>query len=107
MGLGEAIYLASGSRKRQKGSGLQYVGISNDPRSRFSGQHHKLPEITRNFAVWVGLVVSQARSGRRGKSRSLRHSTMVDRAEWAMAYLLMLPLNVRKRAKPPPEPLTV
>ena len=101
--LGEVVYLATGKRRYQRRSGLQYVGISSDGGSRFNKAHHRLPEVTRSFGIWVGEIISHGIAGRRRKRHPIRHSVAVDRAEWTMAYFLALPLNIRKRKKPPPE----
>lgn len=93
----EAVYLALGCCGRQRRGRMQYVGVSGDAASRFNGQHQKLPGITRNFRLWVGEVASHAVAG----PKKLKRSVAVEAAEWAMAYFLELPLNVRKRAKAP------
>jgi hypothetical protein len=105
--IGEVVYLATGKCRGQKISRLQYIGISSDPRSRFNKNHHRLPEITRAFGIWVGEIVSHGVAGRPSKRRPIRHSIAVDRAEWTLAYFLELPLNKRKRRKPPPQSIAL
>jgi hypothetical protein len=100
--LREVLYLATGQRAYQRKGTMQYVGISNDPKSRFNGNHHTLPEIKRNFGIWIGEIVSHGIAGRRAHNQPVMHSLAVERAEWAIAYFLALPLNQRKRRKPPP-----
>lgn len=95
--LGEAIYLAVGRRKRQRSTRMQYVGISGDPKSRINQNHHKLPDINSELGLWVGKVVSHAVAGR----KRMKLSVMVNSAEWALAFFLELPLNDRKRRRPP------
>lgn len=101
--VGECLYMAAGMRRYQRTSSLQYVGLSTDPESRFTNQHHKLPEVTRNFKVWIGQVVSHSIAGRRAQHQPSSHSVAVGLAEWMLAYFLQLPLNVQKRANPPPD----
>ena len=104
-GVKEGLYLALGKRAYQRETSLQYVGISNDTQSRLYGNHHGLSPIVQDFSLWIGSVVSHAMAGRRNTLQPMAHSVTVDRAEWAMAYFLSLPLNIRKRSKPPPESL--
>jgi len=105
--LGEVVYLALGKRSRQHKPRMQYVGISSDSETRFNKHHHKLPEISREFRIWVGEVVSQAVAGRRAARHPVKHTVAIDRAEWTLAYFLALPLNERKRRKPPPEAIVL
>lgn len=99
-GLGEVIYFALGRTRYQRSTRLQYIGISNNGSSRFTGQHRTLPEIRGNFALWIGVVASHGVTGR-DKRRPIRHSLTINLAEWMLAYFLGLPLNVRKRRRPP------
>ncbi len=101
--LGEVLYLATGKKPYQRSPIMQYVGISNNPTGRFTTQHHVLHDVTREFQMWIGLIASQRTAGRRSASHPVSHSLAVDRAEWTLAYFLELPLNERKRSKPPPE----
>lgn len=105
--LAEVLYFATGKRAYQRKSTLQYVGISNDPQSRLSNQHHKLPEIKTNFSVWIGEISSHAVAGRKAKIHPVAHSQAVEAVEWALAYFLALPLNKKKRRRPPPRGLIV
>jgi len=105
-GVGEGLYLALGKKSYQRESAsLQYIGISNDTKSRIHGKNHPFKPIVHDLSLWIGSVVSHAVAGRKNASQSVAHSITVDRAEWAMAYFLALPLNVKKRAKPPPDSL--
>ena len=101
--LGEVLYLATGKRRYQRHSTMQYVGISNDPESRFTKNHHRLPELTKSFALWIGEISSHGIAGRRAQRHPVAHGRAVELAEWALAYFLALPLNVKKRKTPPPE----
>ena len=100
--LSEVLYLATGKRKYQRYSTMQYVGISNDLQSRFT-KHRTLPEVTGDFKLWIGEISSHGIAGRRAQSHPVAHGRAVELAEWALAYFLALPLNVRKRTTPPSE----
>ena len=100
---GEALYFATGKRRRQRAASLQYVGISNDPMSRLSKFHHKLPEITADVRIWIGEISSHAIAGRKAARHPVAHSRAVELAEWALVYFLEIPLNRRKRKNPPNE----
>ena len=102
---GEVLYLATGKRAYQRTASMQYVGISTDPKWRLNNNHHKLPEITKNFGIWLGEIGSQSLAGRRPQGHPTMHSKPVDLAEWVLAYFLQLPLNVRKRKNPPSDPV--
>lgn len=101
----EVLYLATGKTPYQRTASMQYVGISNDPKSRIAKNHHKLPEITKNFGIWLGAISSQSIAGRKSSKNPVKHSRAVGLAEWAIAYFLELPLNQRKRKNPPSEPV--
>ena len=102
---GDVLYLATGKRAYQRTASMQYVGISTDPKWRLNNNHHKLPEITKNFGIWLGKIGSQSLAGRRPQGHPTMHSKPVDLAEWVLAYFLQLPLNVRKRKNPPSDPV--
>lgn len=99
----DGIYLALGKAKNQRSSRLQYVGLASDLPSRLNGYHHKLPLITRDREIWLGEVVSLRTPGRKIKVTD----RMLDLSEWAHAYFLQLPLNDKKKARPPDRAITV
>jgi hypothetical protein len=101
-GAGEVLYLATGKRRYQRSTSLQYVGISNDVESRFNDPKHKIQtDIVGDLAVWIGFIVSHSVAGRRGAGSPVAHSRAVELAEWLIAYFLAMPLNIKKRARPP------
>ena len=93
----DGLYMVIGKLKGQRKSRLQYVGIANDLRSRLVGDHHKLPEVSREQTIWLGEVASPRTPGRKIKVTD----RMLDLAEWAHAYFLQLPLNDKKTRTPP------
>lgn len=97
----EVLYLATGRRRYQRVSSLQYVGISNDLNDRFNDKTHKIKVIYEDLRIWVGYVTSHAVAGRRAVGAPVAHSVGVEQAEWMIAYFLAMPLNERKRRKPP------
>ena len=103
-GGGEVLYLATGKRRYQRSTGLQYVGISTDANSRFNDKNHKISiEVTRGLNVWIGYVVSHGIAGRREAGAVVAHSRAVEQAERMLAYLMRMPLNEKKRRRPPRE----
>lgn len=99
----DGIYCALGKTRHQRESCLQYVGLASSLRARMNGSHHALPQITRDLELWLGEVVSPRTPGRKIKTTD----RMLDLAEWAHVYFLQLPLNTKKKAKPPDRPITV
>ena len=99
----DGVYCAIGKTRYARHTKLQYVGLANNLRSRLNGAHHKLPLVTRQMEVWLGEVVSPRTPGRKIKTTD----RMLDLAEWAHAYFLQLPLNERKKKRPPDRPITV
>jgi hypothetical protein len=99
----DGLYMVIGKLKRQRSAYLQYIGIANDLRIRLNGNHHKIPEITKDAIIWLGEVVSPRTPGRKIKVTD----RMLDLAEWAHAYFLQLPLNERKKKNPPDREIVV
>jgi hypothetical protein len=103
-GAGEVLYLATGRRRYQRTSGLQYVGISNDISNRFNDPKHKITTaVVADLSIWIGFVVSHAAAGRRAGGSTVAHSRGVEQAEWVVAYFMAMPLNRKKRRQPPKE----
>lgn len=99
----DGLYLGIGRRHYQHGpSTPQYIGLSKNLPSRLAN-HHKLPEITRDARLWLGEVASSNVPGKKAK----KTPETLSLAEWSHAYFLALPLNERKRKKPPSRPVTV
>lgn len=97
------LYLGIGRRHYQHGpSTPQYIGLSKNLVSRLAN-HHKLPDITRDARIWLGEIASSNVPGKKAK----KTPETLSSAEWAHAYFLALPLNERKRKKPPSRPVTV
>lgn len=99
----DGIYLALGKVRYERSRRLQYVGLASDLASRLNGYHHKLPLISRDLEIWLGEVASPRTPGKKIKVTD----RMLDLSEWAHAYFLQLPLNDKKRARPPDRPITV
>jgi hypothetical protein len=106
--LKEVLYLATGKCKYERLSKMQYVGISNNLKSRFNDQTHPIScDIRKEMRIWIGLIVSHGVAGRKAAAHPAAHSLGVETAEWALAYFLKLPLNTKKRRKPPPRALVL
>ena len=107
-GVGETLYLAIGSRPRQRSSHIQYVGITTDLGNRFNGKH-PIQTLLRpsNLRLFIGIVTSQAVAGRRAKRQAVRFSTPLYLAETALAFLMEIPLNKDKRCNPPKDSVVV
>jgi hypothetical protein len=100
--------LAIGSRRWQRQSHIQYVGITTDLVRRFNGKHpiQTLLKST-NLRLFVGIVTSQAVAGRKAKGQAVRFSTPLYLAESALAFLMEIPLNKDKRCNPPKDSVVV
>lgn len=101
---GEGLYLAYGKCERQQNPRLQYVGVASDLSTRVREDHEKLSLITRELQIWLGEIGSHGKSGAR---RNSSIPASIDLAEWAIAYFLELPLNIKKTERPPYDPVTV
>jgi len=99
----DGLYAVVGKQPYERESALQYVGIASQLSTRVNGQHHKIPEVTKERSLWLGEVVTPRRPGKKLKVTD----SMLDLAEWAHAYFLQLPLNENKTKSPPPYPVTV
>lgn len=97
---GESLYLAIGSVKRRPAPQIQYIGITLDVEYRFDTKHTIRREINQEgLNLWVGVVSSQAVSGRKGAGLTRRHNTLVQLAEGVLIYFLQPPLNKDKRKR--------
>ena len=107
-GVGETLYLAIGSRPRQRQSHIQYIGITTNLGSRFNGKH-PIQTLLKpsNLRLFVGIVTSQAVAGRKAKHQPVRFSTPLYLAESALAFLMEIPLNKDKRCNPPRDSVVV
>jgi hypothetical protein len=99
----DGLYLVAGKRKSQHGKPcLQYVGIAKRLATRlFTSEGVK--SVTRDRKIWLGEISSSAPPGKKTKATK----PTIDLAEWAHAYFLRLPCNTKKKASPPPRPVTV
>lgn len=107
-GVGETLYLAIGSRPRQRQSHIQYVGITTDLGSRFNGKH-PIQTLLKpsNLRLFIGIVTSQSVAGRKARHQPVRFSTPLYLAETALAFLMEIPLNKDKRCNPPKDSVVV
>lgn len=107
-GYGEALYMAIGSRRGQKMSHIQYVGITSDLTKRFNGNHPiQLLLRERTLRLYVGVVTSQAVAGKKAAHHAKRFSIPLYLAESVIAFLMELPLNKDKRCNPPKDSVVV
>ena len=97
------LYIGIGKRHYQHGqSTIQYIGLSRKLGIRLL-QHHKLPEIRRDAKIWLGEVGTAEIPGPKCKCTPVS----LDAVEWLHAYFLHLPLNERKKKRPPDRASTV
>ena len=101
---GDGLYMAVGKIKHQRGyKKLQYIGLSSTLAVRLSNGHKKLKLVSQKFELWMGEVGSTGIPGKKAQVTNVQ----LDLAEWAHSYFLELPLNNKKRRKPPKHPVTV
>ena len=96
-GYTDGLYMVIGKLKNKKRSHLQYIGIAKDLNSRLNGNHHKIPEVTRDKVIWLGELASPRVAGQKVKVID----RLLDLAEWSHAYFLQLELNGKKTKSPP------
>ena len=99
----DGLYIVIGKLNGQRASQIQYVGLASNLRSRLSGNHHAIHKVTKDQKLWLGEIISPRTPGRKIKVTD----RMLDLAEWAHAYFLQLPLNLKKKSKPPDRPIVV
>ncbi|MBX9401525.1 hypothetical protein K4L06_09385 [Lysobacter sp. BMK333-48F3] len=99
----DGIYLAIGKQKWKHKVRMQYVGLASSLPARLNGAHHKLPLINRDLKIWLGEVASPRSPGKKVKVTD----RMLDLTEWAHCYFLQLPLNAKKKARPPDRAIMV
>ncbi len=98
---GTGLYTAIGTGEIEKASKmgprkLLYMGVGAPLHARLTKQHHKLSKLQIG-ALWLGEVGVPGVPGRKRK----RINVHLDMVEWASAFFLELPFNVKKRANPP------
>jgi len=89
---GNGLYMFTGKRKHQRSDAeIQYFGITgNTYRGRFKN-HHKLGEINRDLAIWLGEINYPQDHAR----------DHLETAESIMVYFWQPELNERKKITPP------
>lgn len=98
-----ALYMCIGMRPYQRRATMQYIGIGGTVHTRMKHDHHKLREVTRDRAIWLGEIATAEPSGKRLKATK----TTLDYAEWLHARFMQLPLNEKKTKALPPRSVTV
>jgi hypothetical protein len=101
-GYSRGLYMAFGKGRYQRQAIAQYVGLSTQLSVRLAN-NRKLPDITRDKKIWLGEAVTAEPAGKRTKFTA----ASLDYAEWLHAYFMKLPMNSKKRVKPPPRSVTV
>lgn len=97
------LYVVVGKRKHQKSAAcLQYVGIAKDLAARMYTSAG-IKDVTRDRRIWLGEVGSLGIPGKKTKVTD----EQIALSEWAHAYFLQLPLNTKKRGRPPSRPVTI
>lgn len=95
----EGLYMAlgAGAEMRRGPHAMLYMGVGTPLCTRLKKDHHALG-VLHIGALWLGEVAVPALPGR--KTMKLDgHRNIV---EWASAFFLELPNNVKKRGSPPP-----
>lgn len=88
----DGLYMVIGKAKAQRLRRVQYMGIASYLHARLRGNHHVIPEVTRDTEIWLGEVASPRTPGKKLKVTD----RLLDLAEWAHVYLLKLPMNKKK-----------
>ena len=99
----DGVYMVIGKAKYERSDKLQYIGLATDLGKRLNGNHHKIPQVTRDQKIWLGEVTSPRTPGKKIKVTD----RLLDLAEWAHAYFLQLPLNGKKTTNPPDREIVV
>ncbi|GEO85545.1 MULTISPECIES: hypothetical protein [Alphaproteobacteria] len=97
------LYMCIGMRPYQRKVSMQYIGIGGAVHTRMTHDHHKLREVTRERAIWLGDIATAEPSGKRLKATK----TTLDYAEWVHARFMQLPLNEKKTKNLPSRSVTV
>lgn len=92
---GPCLYMLVGRSQARARTRCQYVGVAKRLEQRL---HERRFTDVLSKSFWLGLIPSQGIPGRSGY---VHHSRVLNIAENAVAYFMELPLNQRKRAKPP------
>lgn len=102
------LYMAIGSRPRQKNVDIQYVGISRSIWTRFDKKHPINSLLKKqSLKLFLGIVSSQSVSGRKASHHHKGFSIPVTLSESILAFLLELPLNKDKRCSTPVDSITL
>jgi len=97
------LYLAIGKQKYERYPSMQYIGIATALHLRLHENHPKLSLVVNEFSLWLGEISTAEPSGKRAKVTR----TTLDYAEWMHARFLQLPLNEKKKGKPPSRSVTI
>ncbi len=102
---GRGLYMLIGKAKSQKKNPkLQYIGIAKELYSRIGNGHIAIRDLSQELKIWLGEVASFGVPGKKVK----KVDPMLDLAEWSHTYFLDdLPLNKKKKANPPSNPVMV
>lgn len=100
---GPGLYMCIGMRPYQRKPSMQYIGIGDSVHTRMKHDHHKLKEVTRDRAIWLGDIATAEPSGKKLKVTK----ATLDYAEWLHARFMQLPLNEKKTKALPPRSVTV
>lgn len=92
----DGLYMVIGRCKYGRKVSLQYMGLASSLSRRLNNSHHALGEVN-DASIWLGEVESPRTPGRKIKVTD----RMLDLVEWAHIYFLELPLNQKKRKRPP------
>ena len=99
----DGLYAILGRQHYERGVKLQYIGLAKSLMSRLGGYHFRLDQVTKDQELWLGEIASPRTPGRKIKVTD----RMLDLAEWAHIFYLQLPLNEKKKSRPPDRPITV
>ena len=99
----DGLYMVVGKCKRQRVARLQYVGLAKTLHGRLKGKHEKIATVCRDTEIWLGEVSSPRSPGRKIKVTD----RMLDLVEWAHVFFLQLPLNEKKKKRPPDRDIIV
>ncbi len=100
----DGLYMLIGKTKYQKTkNSLQYIGIAKDLSIRLKNNQSTIDQLSQKLIIWLGEISSYGVPGRKIKSIN----RCLDLAEWAHIYFLNLPLNQKKKSKPPDHPVTI
>lgn len=99
----DGLYAFIGRQQPREHHKLQYVGLAKKLANRINKNHHAIKNLRGDVRVWLGEVASPRVSGRKVKVTD----SLLDLAEWAHAYFVNLPLNIKKKQNPPDKAIVV